>query len=96
MEIKMRKIISKRAEMSLTVVVAAVLALVVLIVLIYIFMNSSKNASSTFGNCEISGGNCNIAKGASCPSNSFPISATCTDTTKQCCSNPDILKTVKP
>lgn len=82
---------NKRAEMSLTVVVSAVIALVVLIVLIYIFTNSSTKTSKTFGSCEINGGKC-VAASESCPDKSFPITGTCaSEGLPKCCSNPNIL-----
>ncbi len=91
----MRTVNRKKAEISLTVVVSAVIALVVLIVLIYIFINSSQKSSTSFGSCGISGGYCTSA----CKAGEFPISglaAACKGDPggSVCCSNGNnLLKT---
>lgn len=51
----------KKAELSLTVVVSAVLALVVLVVLIYIFTKNIGGGSKTFASCGLNGGKCSPA-----------------------------------
>lgn len=81
---------NKKAELTLTVVVSAVIALVVLIVMIYIFTNSSQKSAKTFGSCALNGGTCKTT--GQCGASGSLSGYTCSEG-QECCVKSDWLCT---
>ena len=48
----------KKADLSITVIIAAVIGLIALVVIIAIFTNSTQKTSENIGSCKAKGGEC--------------------------------------
>ena len=49
---------SKKADISITVIIAAIIGLVVLVVIIAIFTNTTQKTAQNIGGCTVKGGLC--------------------------------------
>jgi hypothetical protein len=82
-----------KGEISITVVIGAVIALLVLVVLVFIFVGQGREFGVGVSNCVDKGGSCDV--GPTCASGKFKVwGATCrtdgkVDSTQICCSNLD-------
>lgn len=53
---------SKKADLSITIIIAAVIGLVALVVIIAIFTNTTQKTSENIGSCTAKGGECASAQ----------------------------------
>lgn len=76
----------KKAEMSMQIIVIAVISLVVLAVLLFIFLRGSNTAADSLTSCETTGGTC-VAQNEC--TNGVPTKAECPDENEPvCCVEP--------
>ena len=78
----------KKADLSITVIIAAVIGLVALVVVIAIFTNTTQKTAGNIGSCTAKGGICAYASGncySSYPINIIISGDECKDSKDICC-----------
>ena len=73
----------KKSEMSIALIVAAVIGLIILVVVLVIFGKGSGDASRALGSCEARGGQC-IGDAATCDGTVIP-NVKCSIAMPKCC-----------